>query len=191
NASAGGSFLTRGSMAFVIRGSGSLETARQIENIFVKSVGGTPVYVRDVASVVIDAKPRSGIFAKDETDDSISGTVLQRRGENPSQVLKRVKAAVERINQTDLPPGVKLVSYYDRQSLVDNTLHTVAHSVLLGITLVVLVLLLFLGRPLMAGLVAVTIPFSLLFALCLMYLTGIPIGLLSIGAIDFGIIVDG
>ncbi|MCS6896621.1 MAG: efflux RND transporter permease subunit, partial [Nitrospira sp.] len=95
------------------------------------------------------------------------------------------------LNESELPEGVKIVPFYDRQHLVDSTLHTVAHSVLLGITLVVLVLLLFLGRPSMAAVVALTIPFSLLFALVLMYLTNIPIGLLSIGAIDFGIIVDG
>ena len=115
-----------------------------------------------------------------------------RRGENPTQVLERVVAAVAELNDGGaLPPGVRVVSYYDRQHLVDATLHTVSHSVLLGVTLVVLVLLLFLGRPATALLVAATIPFSLLFALLLMYLTDIPIGLLSIGAIDFGIIVDG
>src|SRR5262249_8488902 len=114
-----------------------------------------------------------------------------RRGENPSIVLEEVQKAVAELNDSTLPPGVKVVPFYDRQHLVDNTLDTVTHSVLMGITLVVLVLLLFLGRPMMAALVALTIPFSLLFALILMYLTGIPIGLLSIGAIDFGIIVDG
>src|SRR5439155_6225185 len=95
------------------------------------------------------------------------------------------------LNDSEQLKGFAIKPFYDRQQLVDSTLHTVAHSVLLGVTLVVLILLLFLGRPAMAALVALTIPFSLLFALVLMYLTGIPIGLLSIGAIDFGIIVDG
>lgn len=191
NAVAGGSVINRGSMSFVIRGSGSLETTRQIEKIFVKSVGGAPIYLKDVASVGLDAMTPSGIYSKDHTDNSVEGITLMRRGENPSRVLAKVNEAIKELNDAELPEGIKIVPFYDRQNLVDNTLHTVAHSVSLGVTLVVLILLLFLGRPTMAALVALTIPFSLLFALVLMYLTNIPIGLLSIGAIDFGIIVDG
>src|SRR5262249_47850328 len=115
-----------------------------------------------------------------------------RKGENPSIALARVKEAIKELNSGEggLPAGVKIVPFYDRGFLVKNTLDTVSHSVLLGITLVVLVLLLFLGRPAMELLVAATIPFSLLFALLLMYLTGIPIGLLSIRAIAFANIAD-
>ncbi len=191
NASAGGSVLQRGSMSFVIRSSGTLETVKQIENVFVKSVGGTPIYLKDIATVDTDAMPPAGIYSKDFVDDGVEGITLMRRGENPSRVLAAVQDAVKELNESGLPEGVRIVPFYDRQYLVDSTLHTVGHSVSLGITLVVLILLLFLGRPASALLVAVTIPFSLLFALVLMYLTGIPIGLLSIGAIDFGIIVDG
>jgi cobalt-zinc-cadmium resistance protein CzcA len=191
NASAGGSVMQRGSMSFVIRGSGSIQSLRDIENTFVKSVGGTPVYLRDVADVDLNHLVPFGIFSKDFRDDGVEGIVLLRKGENPSRVLAEINAAVEELNTSELPPGVRVAPFYDRQHLVDATLHTVTHSVLLGITLVVLVLLLFLGRPAMAALVALTIPFSLLFALILMYVTGIPIGLLSVGAIDFGIIVDG
>ena len=191
NSSAGGSVVTRGSMSFVIRGKGSVQDAAEIGAIFIKSIDGSAVYLRDVASVGLDYPPPTGIFSKDRHDESIEGIVLMRRGENPSEVLKRVKAAVKDLNTNILPTGVELKTFYDRTFLVDNTLHTVAHSVTLGITLVVLVLLLFLGRPSMAALVALTIPFALLVALLLMYVTGIPIGLLSVGAIDFGIIVDG
>jgi cobalt-zinc-cadmium resistance protein CzcA len=191
NTSAGGSVLPRGSMSFVIRGSGALQTIPQIESVFVKSVAGVPIYIKDVARVDLDAPPPSGIFGKDRESEGVEGICLMRRGENPSRVLEEVQKAVAELNESELPPGVQVVPFYDRQHLVDATLDTVSHSVLLGITLVVLVLLLFLGRPAMAALVAATIPFSLLFALGLMYLTGIPIGLLSIGAIDFGIIVDG
>jgi cobalt-zinc-cadmium resistance protein CzcA len=191
NASAGGSVLPRGSMSLVIRSAGALESVRQLENIFVKSVAGTPVYLKDVATVGVDAMTPSSVYSKDRTDEAIEGIVLLRRGENPSRVLVGVKDAVRELNESELPKGVTIVPFYDRQHLVDSTLHTVTHSVLLGITLVVLVLLLFLGRPAMAALVAATIPFALLCALVLMYLTDIPIGLLSIGAIDFGIIVDG
>lgn len=191
NACAGGSVLPRGSMSLVIRSAGALENIRQIENIFVKSVGGTPIYLRDVATVGEDAMTRSSVFSKDRTDESVEGIVLLRRGENPSRVLAKVKEAVNELNERELPKGVQIAPFYDRQYLVDSTLHTVAHSVSLGITLVVLILLLFLGRPTTAALVAATIPLALLFALVLMYFTDIPIGLLSIGAIDFGIIVDG
>jgi cobalt-zinc-cadmium resistance protein CzcA len=191
NASAGGSVMPRGSMSFVIRGSGSLQDLKGIENTFVRSVGGTPVYLRDVASVGLDNLTPSGIFSKDTIDESVEGIILMRRGENTSRVLEQVSEAVRELNESELPEGVRVVPFYDRQHLVDSTLHTVGHSVALGITLVVLVLLVLLGRPTTAALVALTIPFSLLFALVLMYLTGIPIGLLSIGAIDFGIIVDG
>jgi heavy metal efflux system protein len=191
NASAGGSVVTRGAMSFVVRGRGALENIPDIGSVFVKSIGGTPVYVRDVAEVSIDSAVPSGLFAKDGRDDSVEGIVLMRKGENPSQVLHEVQAAVDELNESALPPGVRVEPFYDRSHLIDATLHTVAHSVLLGISLVVAVLLFFLGRPLMAGLVALTIPFALLFALVCMYLSGIPIGLLSVGAIDFGIIVDG
>ena len=191
NASAGGSVLRRGSMDLVIRSAGMLENARQIEDIFVKSVEGTPVYIKDVATVEIDAATPWSIYSKDHTDESVEGIVLMRRGENPSFILEKLKMAIDELNASDQMTGVKIKAFYDRQILVDNTLHTVSHSISLGIALVLLVLLLFLGRPKMALLVAFTIPFAFLFALGLMFLTDIPIGLLSIGAIDFGIIVDG
>ncbi len=191
NASAGGSVLSRGSMSFVIRGRGALQNEDEIGAIFIKSLGGTPIYVRDVAEVKLDAKIPAGIFSKDLKDEAVEGIVLLRKGENPSDVLARVETAIKELNSEGLPESVRVVPYYDRSHLISSTLHTVAHSVGLGIGLVVLVLMLFFGRPKMAALVALTIPFSLLFALVLMHLAGIPIGLLSIGAIDFGIIVDG
>jgi cobalt-zinc-cadmium resistance protein CzcA len=191
NAAGGGSVVPRGSMSMVVRGRGQIENLEQIGNIFIKSIGGTPVFLRDVAFVSIDGKVPNGIFSKDLQDPSVQGIVVMRKGENPSQVLARVQEAVKDLNETEMPPGVRIVSYYDRTHLIDATLHTVTHSVGMGITLVVLVLIFFLGRPAMALLVALTIPFALLFALVLMNLVNIPIGLLSIGAIDFGIIVDG
>jgi cobalt-zinc-cadmium resistance protein CzcA len=191
NAAGGGSVVSRGSTSLVVRGKGQLEDLDQIRNIFLKSNGGSPVYLKDVAAVNIDGKVPNGIFSKDYQGPGVQGIVVMRKGENPSQVLERVQEAVKDLNATEMPPGVRIVSYYDRTHLIDATLHTVTHSVGMGIVLVVLVLVFFLGRPSMAFLVALTIPFSLLFALVLMNLAGIPIGLLSIGAIDFGIIVDG
>lgn len=191
NAAAGGSLLNRGSMALVIRGTGLLENMEQIRNIFIKTIDGSPIYVKDVANVSLGSAVPWSVYCKDRKNESVEGIVLMRRGENPSRVLESLKRAVTELNAAGLPEGIKIDPFYDRQFLVDSTLHTVSHSVSLGVTLVVLVLLLFLGRPSMAFLVAATIPFSLLFALGLMYLTNIPVGLLSIGAIDFGIIVDG
>ena len=191
NAAGGGSVVSRGSMSMVVRGKGLIKNLDQIRNIFVKSVGGTPVYLKDLASVTINTKVPNGIFSKDLQEPSVEGIVTMRKGENPSRVLARVQEAVKELNETDMPPGLRIVSYYDRTHLIEATLHTVTHSVSMGITLVVLVLIFFLGRPSMALLVAMTIPFALLFALGLMYLVKIPIGLLSIGAIDFGIIVNG
>lgn len=191
NANAGGSVLKRGDMSFVIRGRGSLQDERDLEGTVVNTVEGTPVYLRDVATVELDSRNPAGIFGRDSRAQSVEGIVLMRRGENPSRTLERVKAEVEVLNASVLPAGVKIVPFYDRQYLVDSTLHTVGHSVFMGISLVLLVLLAFLGSPNLALLVVLTVPFSLLFALVLMYLTNIPIGLLSIGAIDFGILVDG
>src|SRR5436190_6700789 len=191
NANAGGSVLSRGSMSFVIRGRGALRSERDIANTFINSVGGTPIYVSDVGIVGLDSMVPSGIFAKDDRPESVEGIVLMRKGENPSEVLDNVKEAAQNLNENVLPAGVKVAPFYDRSKLVNATLFTVGHSVITGIALVVLVLLVFLGSLRMSAIVALTIPFSLLFALVLMYVSDIPIGLLSIGAIDFGIIVDG
>ncbi len=191
NLAGGGSVVSRGSMSMVVRGKGQLDNLAQMQEIFIKSISGTPIYLKDLATVDIDTKVPNGIFCKDYQAPSVEGIVLMRKGENPSVVLKSVQDAVKQLNEATMPPGVKIVSYYDRTHLIDATLHTVTHSVGMGITLVVIVLIFFLGRPAMALLVALTIPFSLMFAITLMYLSNIPIGLLSIGAIDFGIIVDG
>jgi cobalt-zinc-cadmium resistance protein CzcA len=191
NSTSGGSVINRGSMSFVVRGRGTVRNEQEIGAIFAKSIGGTPIYVRDVARVTVEAKVPTGVFGKDDRDHTIEGLVTIRKGENPGVVLEKVKEAIDALNHGGLPSGVYLDVFYDRGVLIDTTFHTVTHSVCLGIGLVVVVLLFFLGSPRLAGLVALTIPFSLLFALVMMYFTNIPIGLLSIGSIDFGIIVDG
>jgi cobalt-zinc-cadmium resistance protein CzcA len=191
NANAGGSVLRRGEMSFVIRGRGAFQTTEDIASTVINTSAGTPVYVRDLAQVELDSMLPTGIFSKDGVDEGVEGIVMLRRGENPSEVLNRVKAEVEVLNASALPKGVKIEPFYDRTFLIDTTLHTVGHSIFMGISLVVLVLLVVLGSPSVALLVVLTIPFSLMFALVLMFFTNIPIGLLSIGAIDFGILVDG
>ena len=191
NSTAGGSVINRGSMSFVIRGRGAVKDENEIKRIFIKSFGGTPITVGEVANVETMPKLPSGIFGKDDRPGTIEGVVTIRKGENPSVAVDAVKKAIEELNGGMLPEGVKIEIFYDRSMLVNTTLETVAHSVGMGIGLVVLVLLFFLGSPRMASIVALTIPFSLLFALILLYTANISLGLLSLGAIDFGIIVDG
>src|SRR5262249_38242012 len=187
NSTAGGSVGSRGSMSFVVRGRGAVADEREIGRIFIKSVAGTPIFLKDVARVGTEPKVPSGYFGMNERANTIEGLVTLRKGENPSAVLAKLKEAIAELNSGGLPSGVRLELFYDRSEFI----HTTLGSVRLGIGLGVLVLLFFLGSPRLAGIVALTIPFSLLFALVLMFATGIPVGLLSIGAIDFGIIVDG
>ncbi len=191
NANVGGSKIERGTQQFFIRGIGLLNSAADIGNIVLASHNGTPVLVRDVATVTIGAMPREGIVSQDQDDDIVNGVVLMRKGENPSEVLKAVKARVELLNQSILPKGVRLVPYYDRTWLIETTLRTVFHNLAEGAILVTFVLLLFLGNVRAALIVAIMIPLSLLGTFIGLTWRGIPANLLSLGAMDFGIIVDG
>ena len=190
NQNAGGALLDNNQQSMVIRGVGLIQNTDDIENIVVAENKGVPVFVRDIGKVKIGAAPPTGIFGIGDTT-GVEGIVLMRRGENPTEVLKGVHEAVEDINSTRLPPGVHIRGIYDRTDLVANTLHTVSHTLLEGIVVMVTMLLLFLGSVRAALLTAITIPLSLLFAFVCMYFTGIPANLLSLGALDFGIIVDG
>ena len=191
NSAGGGSLMERGGTNMVIRGMGQLSDYRELANILVKNSNGTQVFMRDVGSVVKDHAQQTGIFGINENPDSVEGIVLLLRGANPSVALKNIQEGVQELNDSVLPKGVRIKPYYDRTVMIHDTLHTVTRNVLEGIALVVLVLFVFLGNPQIALIVALTIPGSLLFALLLMKLTGIPISLLSVGSIDFGIIVDG
>src|SRR5262244_3833910 len=193
NRNAGGALLTMGQQSLPIRGAGLIRSATDLENIVLDAAKGVPVYVRDIGRVVMAELPQTGIFAMDDQplgSGSVEGIVLMRRGENPSEVLPRVRAAVEELNTSRLPQGVRIVAIHDRSHLVESTLHTVSHVLLTGFVIVVTVLLVFLVSVRAALLTALIIPFSLLFALVCMYLTGVSLSLLSIGALDFGIIVD-
>ena len=191
NQNAGGALLDNKQQSLAVRGVGLLKTVPDIENSVVSETGGIPVYVRDLGKVAIGAAPPTGIFGLQEITGGVEGIVLMRRGENPSEVLRRVHQAVDEINATKLPPGVKMNVIYDRTDLVNNTLATVAKTLLEGLVIVTLILLLLLGSAKAALLTAVTIPLALLFAFTCMFFTGIPANLLSLGALDFGIIVDG
>jgi len=190
NANAGGSYIRQGEDALMIRGIGLVQTTRDIENIVVAAQKGTPVRVRDIGSVSIGTAIRFGILGKDHADDLVQGIILMRKGENPGQVIDGVRRKIAEVQQM-LPAGVQLKPYYSRDRLVQTTVTTVMRNLVEGAVLVVLLLSLLLYNVRAALIVAVTIPLSLLFAFIFMDLRGIPANLLSLGAIDFGIIVDG
>ena len=191
NKNAGGSLLSTDQQSMVIRGVGRITSVHDIENIVLVASKGIPVLVRDVGTVRIGNAPQTGIFGWNQHSGGIEGIVLLRRGENMSDVLANVNIAIEEINTSRLPEGVQLIATYDRTELVRNTLRTVSRTLLQGFTVVILVLMFFLGSPKAALLTALTIPLSLLFAFICMYYNGVPANLLSLGALDFGIIVDG
>ena len=191
NANAGGNYVEQGAQQYLIRGIGLLRFAEDIGNIVVSSRNGTPVLVRDIADVAVSAVPRQGIVGQDDDNDIVNGVVLMRKGENPSRVLAAVKERIETLNKSILPHGVKIDSYYDRTWLIHTTLKTVFKNLFEGASLVTAVLVLFLGNLRAAAIVAMMIPLSLLATFLGLTWRGIPANLLSLGAMDFGIIVDG
>jgi cobalt-zinc-cadmium resistance protein CzcA len=191
NENAGGALVDNGQQAMVVRGVGMLRTVGDIERVVVASADGVPVFVRDIGAVRIGAAtPRTGIFGMDGLTGGVEGVVVMRRGENASEVLQGVREAVDDLNGT-LPDGMRLRPIYDRTELVDHTLHTVSRTLAEGFVIVLAVLLIFLGSLPAALMAAVTIPLALLFAFICMHASGIPANLLSLGALDFGIIIDG
>src|SRR5262245_18567043 len=190
NANAGGSYLPRGEYALTIRGLGLLQSVRDIENVVVVAQKGTPVRVRDLGTVGVGHQIRLGLLGRDHDDDLVQGIILMRKGENPGRVIEGVRKKVVELRAT-LPQDVELRPYYSRDVLVNTTVQTVMHNLVVGAVLVIVLLTLFLYSVSAAFIVALAIPLSLLFAFIFMYLRGIPANLLSLGAIDFGIIVDG
>ena len=191
NANVGGSYVEEGRQQYLIRGIGLLRSADDISDIVVAERSGVPVLVRHLADVSVGAVPRQGVVGQDDDDDIVTGIVLMRKGENPSQVLQAVKAKVDFLNRAVLPAGVQIVPFYDRTRLIEKTLKTVFTNLLEGASLVILVLVLFLGNLRAALIVALVIPLSLLTTFLGLTFVGIPANLLSLGAMDFGIIVDG
>ncbi|MHA6908415.1 efflux RND transporter permease subunit [Ralstonia pseudosolanacearum] len=191
NANAGGSVMQRGEQGLVIRGVGLIRNLDDLGNVVVSQKNGVPVLVKDLGRVVLGNRERHGILGMDNNPDTIEGITLLLKNENPSRVMAGVHDAVRDLNEHILPKDVKIVPYIDRSKLVDATVHTVGKTLIEGMTLVSIVLLLFLGSPRAAIIVAITIPLSLLTAFILMHHFKIPANLLSLGAIDFGIIVDG
>jgi heavy metal efflux system protein len=200
NANAGGSFIEAGLQQINIREVGLVKNVRDIENTVIVTKTGTPLRVKDIAVVAQGPKIRLGEFARAihhedgkivDNNDVVSGIVLLRKGANADEVLVGIHDKVKELNDHILPPGVKVVPFIDRSDLVHYTTHTVLHNLTEGIILVVIILFLFLGNVRGAIIVALTIPFSLLFAATCLKLRGIPANLLSLGALDFGMVVDG
>lgn len=191
NSNAGGGYVEVPPQQYLIRGIGLLRSADEVLNVMVAERSGVPVLVRDVATLSVGSVPRQGVIGQDDDDDIVTGVVLMRKGENPSVVLSAVKQKVDLLNGSMLPKGVEVVPYYDRSWLIGKTLKTVFTNLVEGAMLVTLVLLLFLGNLRAAAIVALIIPLSLLGTFLGLTWIGIPANLLSLGAMDFGIIVDG
>ncbi|MGI9090386.1 MAG: efflux RND transporter permease subunit [Gemmatimonadaceae bacterium] len=191
NGNAGGGFYPEGGQFYYVRGVGRLTTVEDIGNVVLSVNNGTPVLVKDVGQVVIGAAPRLGQFGFNNQNDAVEGVIMMRTGAQAQTVLKQVEAKTAELNSSVLPKDVKVVPFYDRSDLIRLTTRTVEDNLLRGIVLVVVVLIFFLYDIRSGLIVAVSIPLSLLFAFIALDLRHIPANLLSIGAIDFGILVDG
>jgi cobalt-zinc-cadmium resistance protein CzcA len=195
NANAGGGFYSQGGQFYYVRGLGLVQTPGDIGNIVIASNKGTPIRIRDVGEVTIGHAPRLGEFGfqthESNHDDAVEGVILMRRGEQAQEVLKGVEQKTAELNSSVLPKDVRIVPYYDRSGLVKLTTDTVEANLLRGMFLVLVVLIFFLVSVRAAVIVALTIPLSLLFAFVILHAQNLSANLLSIGAIDFGIIIDG
>ncbi|MCX6188735.1 MAG: CusA/CzcA family heavy metal efflux RND transporter [Bacteroidetes bacterium] len=192
NVNVGGDVIERNGQAFVVRGIGLLESIHDIENIMVTNINNVPILVKNIAEVKEVGKPRLGwVMRDDDQEDVIEGIIVMRKGENPEAVLKRVNAKVDELNHGILPKDVKISVFYDRTKLMDYCTETVIHNLLEGIILVTLIVLLFMADWRTTIIVSIIIPLALLFAFICMRIKGMTANLLSMGAVDFGIIIDG
>ncbi|MFA5982955.1 MAG: CusA/CzcA family heavy metal efflux RND transporter [Methylococcaceae bacterium] len=191
NTNTGGGYIEHGDEALVVRGVGLLKSADEIGEIVITTNDGVPIRIKDVAQVSVGPQPRTGIVGMNHRDDVVEGIVLLIKGRDAVDVLNGVKEKIKELNDFGLPPGVKIKPIYDRTELVGHTIHTVEHNMVEGALLILIILLVFLQRFLAALLVTLIIPLSLLFAFILVDAFGISANLISLGAIDFGIIVDG
>ncbi len=195
NINAGGSMIGRGDLTYTIRGVGLIRDLDDLGKIVVKTADGIPIYINDIGTLRYGTLERKGVFGfsdrEREYSESVEGIVQLLRYENPSSVLENVHKAIDELNNEILPEDVRIHIFLDRTQLVDATLHTVSHTLSYGVLLVIGILIIFLGSWRSAVVIALTIPLSLLTAFILMHMTGIPANLLSLGAIDFGILVEG
>ena len=190
NNNTGGGYIEHGDEALVVRGIGLLKSADEIGEIVVNTNDGVPIRIKDVADISVGPQPRTGMVGMNQRDDVVEGIVLLIKGRDAVEVLNGVKQKIAELNDFGLPPGVQIRPIYDRTELVGHTIHTVEHNMLEGAVLILIILMVFLRRFVAALLVTLIIPLSLLFAFILVDLGGISANLISLGAIDFGIIVD-
>ncbi len=191
NINVGGDVIEKNSQAYVVRGIGILNNIKEIENITIETLNGTPVLIKNVAKVEETCLPKLGYVGRDEKSNLVEGIVIMRKGENPSVVLDALKGKIEELNELLLPGDVEISPFYDRSTLINFTTKTVTHNMIEGIVLVTVIVLLFMADWRTTVIVSIVIPLSLLFAFTCMFLKGMTANLLSMGAIDFGIIVDG
>ena len=191
NINVGGDVITKSSQAYVVRGIGLINNMEELRNIVVKNIHGTPVLVKHLAEVHEACLPRLGQVGRMAEDDVVQGIVIMRKGENPAEVIDALKAKIEYINKEVLPEDVQIVTFYDRENLVNLAVHTVSRNLVEGILLVTFIVLIFMADWRTTVVVAVVIPLALLFAFICLRVMGMSANLLSMGAIDFGIIIDG
>ncbi|HZN45113.1 MAG TPA: efflux RND transporter permease subunit, partial [Nitrospiraceae bacterium] len=190
NANVGGNYLTIGAQNFNIRGLGLINNLQDIEHVMVAEKEGTPIFVRTLGTVSVGHRVRLGKVGIDDNDDVVEGVILLQRGYKALSVLDRVREKVDELNKWKLPEGVKVKTFYDRTALIHTTVETVTDILISGMLLVFIILFVFLGHFRAAMIVALTIPLSLLFTFTMMVLVGQSANLISLGSIDFGIIVD-
>ncbi|MGG7034774.1 MAG: efflux RND transporter permease subunit [Flavobacterium sp.] len=191
NINVGGDIIEKNEQAYVVRGVGLVGSISDIENIIVDDAGGNPILVKNVADVIESAMPRVGQVGLNENDDVVEGIVVMRKGENPKEVLERIKEKITELNDRILPKDVKMETFYDRDDLMNFTTTTVMHNMFEGIIFVTVIVFLFMADWRTTVTVSVIIPLSLLFAFLCLKLKGMSANLLSLGAVDFGIIIDG
>lgn len=191
NINVGGDVITKSSQAYVVRGIGFINDIKEIENIVVKNINGTPILVKNLADVHESCLPRLGQVGRMEEDDVVQGIVVMRKGENPSEIIAALKDKIADIQEHYLPEDVQIVPFYDREDLVDLAVHTVTHNLIEGILLVTFIVLVFMADWRTTVIVSIIIPLALLFAFICLRAMGMSANLLSMGAIDFGIIIDG
>ena len=191
NRNTGGGYIEHGDEALVVRGVGLVSTIEEIGEILVTTREGLPIKVKDLAEISVGPQPRTGIVGFNHRDDVIEGVVLLIKGRDPISVLNELKEKIADLNSHRLPEGVKIEPIYDRTELIQHTVHTVEHNMLEGAALILIILIIFLRSATVAAIVTLVIPLSLLFAFILVDLKGVSANLISLGAIDFGIIVDG
>jgi cobalt-zinc-cadmium resistance protein CzcA len=191
NVNVGGDVIERNGQAYVVRGIGVLNDTTEIENIMITKTAGLPVLVKNVALVKESGLPRQGMVSRDKQADVVEGIIVMRKGENPSEVLERIEAKVKDLNENILPKDVSIDTFYDRTVLMDYATHTVLHNLIEGIILVTVIVLVFMADWRTTLTVSIIIPLSLLFAFILMRWKGMTANLMSMGAVDFGIIIDG